>query len=223
MFIRIVLNVFISLHKNCYCRLHVQYVMRCRLLICFFCLLYYLFSSVCMYVCVCRLQFTQGHCVTAPQELEAKPWVKGVGERGLEGVDVCQRAQRGSFPSGLRCDSVEGHGARAVVNVHTHSARGPGNSHVRPPVAVPGDVVIVVTFETPGPVLPSQVGPVALSFPPHPSVRHTHTGVSSHRDLPVTAVGQSLATQHLLEEEESLCVRRIGVLLPDKGNPPVVL
>ena len=110
-----------------------------------------------------------------------------------------------------------------AVHIHSYSAAGTRETYVYSSVVAAGNVMISVTFQTPGLILPSEIGEVPLSFPPYFSVRNTYRSVSLYLYLPVTAASQALSTQHLLKEVKSLWVIRIPIIFFIQRHSAVAL
>lgn len=128
---------------------------------------------------------------------DAKPWVDGLGERGLEPVQEGHAAV---------LYGVEGQHACSVVQVHAYPG-GVWGVDGRVHTVVPGRVARVGAEETPGLVVVAQQTQGAFALPADALVGHADGELAVPLDLPVEAASrQSLAAQHLGEAVEPLLV-----------------
>lgn len=150
-----------------------------------------------------RFHLTQVHCGVNPAQPE--PWVDGLSEGGVEGVEerrfTTGDLEKGQFP----CWPVQ---------KDSHSVGDELDGYSGLHASVPGPVASAVAVQSPGRVVFAQPAVVTLSLPGHPSVGDSYESSPTPFCLPVAAPGQPLHAQHLSPEIKPLRVVRVRLLGP---------
>lgn len=153
-------------------------------------------SSVFLHTLIFLLQLTQRHWSTS---CHTKCRVKGFSECAVEGVEVDQC---------VRGHSVEGHNATSTVQIHCYSVRRGGCMSV----IVADRITIPRADQPPGLIIVSNPWVVPLSLPTNSFIRHCYVNLTFPLKLIVTAINQSICTQHLITVIKPLWVVRIWLL-----------
>lgn len=133
-------------------------------------------------------------------KLKAK--IEGLSECGLDSMEQghCVR------------DAVETQTSCPVIQVYSYP-RGGWSGYSSGHVIVPDGTTFSGTEQTPGLVIASKVGVIALSSPGHLFIRHSHVDATpAPLGFPVAAPWQGLSTKHLAPVIKPLWVLQAGVV-----------